>query len=169
MTRYQLDELDHKIIDVLGKDARVSNRKIAASLGVTEGTIRGRIKRLQEENYIRFTAITNPAHLGNPRLVLIGIVAVQSAVRDLAKQIADMPGIRAVIVTLGRFDILAVGLFDDLETVLEVANNSILPLPGVRHIETSVVVKTLKYNSRFAKIVPKASRKKPVSAASKSK
>jgi len=167
MTRYQLDDLDHKIIDVLGKDARVSNRKIAASLGVTEGTIRGRIKRMQEENYIRFTAITNPAHLGNPRLVLIGIVAVQSAVRDLAQQISDMPGIRAVIITLGRFDILAVGLFDELEAVLEVANNSILPLPGVRHIETSVVVKTLKYNSRFAKIVPKTSRKK--SGASKSK
>ena len=84
MTRYHLDDLDRKIIDVLGKDARVSNRKIAASLSVTEGTIRGRIKRLQEENYIRFTAITNPAHLGNPRLVLIGILAVQSSVSDLA-------------------------------------------------------------------------------------
>jgi Lrp/AsnC family transcriptional regulator for asnA, asnC and gidA len=154
MSRYQLDQLDHHIIEVLGKDARVSNRKIAAKLGVTEGTIRGRIKRLQEENYIRFTAISNPSHLGNPRLVLIGILAVQGQVRKLADRVAEMPGIRAVIVTLGRFDILAVGLFDDLESVLDVANNSILPLPGVRHVETSIVVKTLKYNSRIAKIVP---------------
>ena len=160
MTRYHLDDLDHKIIDVLGKDARVSNRKIAASLSVTEGTIRGRIKRLQEENYIRFTAITNPAHLGNPRLVLIGILAVQSSVRDLAQAVADIDGIRAVVITLGRFDILAVGLFDEIEMALEVANNSILPLPGVRHIETSIVVKTLKYNSRFAKIVPNIGRKR---------
>ena len=154
MSRYQLDQLDHHIIEVLGKDARVSNRKIAAKLGVTEGTIRGRIKRLQEENYIRFTAISNPAHLGNPRLVLIGILAVQGQVRKLADRIAEMPGIRAVVITLGRFDILAVGLFDDLESVLDVANNSILPLPGVRHVETSIVVKTMKYNSRIAKIVP---------------
>ncbi len=160
MTRYQLDDLDHKIIEVLGKDARVSNRKIAVSLGVTEGTIRGRIKRLQEENYIRFTAITNQEHLGSPRLVLIGVVAVQKSVRELADQIADMPGIRAVLTTLGRFEILAVGLFDELEVVLDVANNSILPLPGVRHVETSVVVKTLKYNSRFAKIVPNDAVKK---------
>jgi Lrp/AsnC family transcriptional regulator for asnA, asnC and gidA len=154
MTRYQLDQLDHQIIDVLGKDARVSNRKIAVKLGVTEGTIRGRIKRLQDENYIRFTAISNPMHLGNPRLALIGIVAVQSAVRKLADGIADMPGIRAVIITLGRFNILAVGMFDDLESLLDVANNSILPMSGVRHVETSVVVKTLKYNSRIAKIIP---------------
>ena len=169
MTRYKLDDLDRNIIDVLGKDARVSNRKIAASLGVTEGPIRGRIKRLQEENYIRFTAITNPAHLGNPRLVLIGIVAVQSSVRELAKIISDMPGIRAVIVTLGRFDILAVGLFDELEAMQDVANNSILPLPGVRHVETSLVVKTLKYNSRFAKIIPPNDRKKPRATKPKSK
>lgn len=156
MSRYQLDQLDHHIIDVLGKDARVSNRKIAAKLGVTEGTIRGRIKRLQEENYIRFTAVSNPSHLGNPRLVLIGILAVQGQVRQLADRIAEMPGIRAVVVTLGRFDILAVGLFDDLESILDVANNSILPLPGVRHVETSIVVKTMKYNSRVARIVPPA-------------
>lgn len=154
MSRYQLDQLDRHIIDVLGKDARVSNRKIALKLSVTEGTIRGRIKRLQDENYIRFTAITNPVHLGNPRLALIGIVAVQSAVRKLAERIAEMQGIRAVVITLGRYNILAVGMFDDLESLLDVANNSILPLPGARHVETSVVVKTLKYNPRITKIVP---------------
>ena len=40
MTQINLDDLDHKIIDMLGRDARVSNRQIAADLGVTEGTIR---------------------------------------------------------------------------------------------------------------------------------
>ena len=36
-----LDTLDHQLIDLLSRDARVSNRKIAADLGVTEGTVRG--------------------------------------------------------------------------------------------------------------------------------
>ena len=43
-----IDELDHQLIEILSKDARISNRKIAADLGVTEGTVRGRIKRLQQ-------------------------------------------------------------------------------------------------------------------------
>ena len=42
MTIPVLDDLDRKLIDVLSKDARISNRKIAADLGVTEGTVRGR-------------------------------------------------------------------------------------------------------------------------------
>ncbi len=46
MAKAQLDELDRQLVDLLARDARVSNRRIAAELGVTEGTVRGRIKRL---------------------------------------------------------------------------------------------------------------------------
>ena len=54
-----LDDLDRQLIDILARDARVSNRKIAGDLGVTEGTVRGRIKRLQQDKLISFTAITD--------------------------------------------------------------------------------------------------------------
>jgi len=45
-----------------------------------------------------------------------------------------------------------VGLFTSLEDVIAVANNRILALPGVRHVETSIAVKTLKYDIRAARI-----------------
>ena len=59
MTNYKIDDLDQKIIQLLSTDARLSNRKIATQLGFTEGTIRSRVKRLEDENFIRFTAVTN--------------------------------------------------------------------------------------------------------------
>ena len=151
-TRYQLDSFDHQILEVLAGDARLSNRKIAQALGVTEGTIRGRLKRLQEENYLRFTAITALSYLGNPLLVFIGVTAEQGRVREVAQAIAAMGGIRSVIITLGRFNIHVVGMYGTLDEVLNVANNAILALPGVRHVETSISVKQLKYDSRLAKI-----------------
>jgi DNA-binding Lrp family transcriptional regulator len=152
MLRYQLDAFDRQILDVLSSDARLSNRKIAQTLGVTEGTIRGRIKRLQEENYLRFTAVTDLSYIGNPRIVFIGVTAEQARVRDIARVIAELPGIRAVIITLGRFNILVVAMFIELEDILTVANNAILALPGVRHVETSISIKHLKYDPRIAKI-----------------
>jgi len=152
MTRYQLDEFDHQILEVLSSDARLSNRKIAQALGVTEGTIRGRLKRLQEENYLRFTAITALSYLGNPLLIFIGVTAEQSRVKEVAQAIAEMDGIRSVIITLGRFNIHVVGMYGTLDEVLNIANNAILALPGVRHVETSISVKQLKYDSRLAKI-----------------
>jgi DNA-binding Lrp family transcriptional regulator len=54
MSAPQLDQLDQQLIAILALDARVSNRKIAADLGMTEGTVRGRIKRLQQEGMIAF-------------------------------------------------------------------------------------------------------------------
>jgi Lrp/AsnC family transcriptional regulator for asnA, asnC and gidA len=152
MTRYQLDEFDHQILEVLAGDARLSNRKIAQSLGVTEGTIRGRLKRLQEENYLRFTAITALSYLGNPLLIFIGVTAEQGRVKEVAQAIAEMDGIRSVIITLGRFNVHVVGMYGSLDEVLNIANNAILALPGVRHVETSISVKQLKYDSRLAKI-----------------
>ena len=154
MVLAQLDDLDRKIIDVLTEDARVSNRQIASQLGVTEGTIRGRIKRLEQENLIRFSAVTNLGYMGSPKVVLIGIQAQLSQVKTLTRKIAAMPEIGCVIATLGRFDILAIGLFASLDAVLETANNRILSLNGVRHVETSVAVTTVKYDHRVAKITP---------------
>ncbi|MBS0366917.1 MAG: Lrp/AsnC family transcriptional regulator [Proteobacteria bacterium] len=147
-----LDELDHRIVDLLTVDARVSNRQIAAQLGVTEGTIRGRIHRLEKSGAIRLTAVTNVAYAGSPRVVLIGIQAHHGELRALADRIAAMQEIGCVIIMLGRFDILAIGLFSDLNDVIDVANNRILALPGVRHVETSIAVRTLKYDYRAAKI-----------------
>lgn len=149
-----LDELDRRIVDLLTVDARVSNRQIASQLGVTEGTIRGRINRLEEGGAIRLTAVTNVAFAGSPKVVLIGIQAQHGELKAVSQRIAAMPEIGCVILMLGRFDILAIGLFGALEEIVEVANNRILALPGVRHVETSIAVKTLKYDYRAAKITP---------------
>jgi len=38
--------------------------------------------------------------------------------------------------------------------VVEIASDQILSIDGVHHVETSIAVKTIKYNSRMAKITP---------------
>jgi DNA-binding Lrp family transcriptional regulator len=152
MSSPQLDAIDRQLIEILSLDARVSNRKIATDLGVTEGTVRGRIKRLQQERLIAFTAITSLQIEDPAKLAFIGIQADVQNVQEIARQIADLPSINAVIITMGRFTILAVCLFSELDTLHDVASNQILGIPGVHHIETSIAVKTLKYNPRVARI-----------------
>jgi DNA-binding Lrp family transcriptional regulator len=150
----ELDSLDCKIIEHLERNARDSNREIADQLDVTEGTVRGRIKRLEQDNCIRLTAITNLAHAGAPKVALIGVHAVHSEIKPLCRKIAAMPEIGCVMVLLGRFDILAIGLFNAHEDVLEVANHRISTLKGVRRVEPSFAIETVKYDYRAAKIVP---------------
>ncbi len=147
-----IDEMDRQLIEMLAKDARISNRKIALELNVTEGTVRGRIKRLQQERLMSFTAITS-FDLGTAnKLAFIGIQADIGSVRDIANAIAQIAAVTSVLITMGRFNILAICLFDELAELHAVASDQILSLRGVHHVETSVAVKTLKYNSRIVRI-----------------
>lgn len=147
-----LDDLDRQLIDILARDARVSNRKIAVDLGVTEGTVRGRIKRLQQDRLISFTAITDFGLADDSRLAFIGVQADVDNVREIARQIGELPTVNAVMVIMGRFNILAFCLFNSLDGLLEIASEEILAIPGVHHVETSIAVKTIKYNARVVRI-----------------
>lgn len=152
MTSIQLDELDRQLIELLSRDARVSNRKIATELGVTEGTVRGRIKRLQQDRLISFTAITGLQMARKSQLAFIRIQAEVERTREIARQIAELPPVNAVLVSMGSFNIIAMILFEELEELVEIASDRILAIPGVHHVETSIAVRTVKYNARVAKI-----------------
>lgn len=154
MNKYIPDELDHQIIELLFEDARISNRKLAAKLDFTEGTIRSRVKRLEDENLIRFTAVTNMDNLERPQLAAIGIHVEQSLVQEIVDSLTAMAEIGAVIRMFGRFDIMAIALFEGLPAVHSLASNKILDLKGVRHVETVTIVDILKYDNRVARIIP---------------
>lgn len=152
MTDSPIDEMDRQLINMLAQDARISNRKIALALNVTEGTVRGRIKRLQQERLMSFTAITS-FDLGSAnKLAFIGVQADIGSVREIASRISEFAAVTSVLITMGRFNILAICLFDELEDLHAIASDQILSLRGVHHVETSVAVKTLKYNSRIVRI-----------------
>ena len=142
----KIDDLDRNIIKLL-------SRKIAAQLGFTEGTIRERVKRLEKDNFIRFTAVTSMEHQPRTQLAYIGVYAEQKKIQAVASEIANIPDIGAVIILLGRFDIMAIGLFDGLENFQKVVNQSILSIDGVRRIETSAVSEIVKYDNKVAKII----------------
>lgn len=152
MKTIEIDDLDRQLIDILSKDARISNRKIAVDLGVTEGTVRGRIRRLQAEKLIAFTAITSFEFADTTKMAFIGIQAEFDRVRDVARKVADLPAVNAVMITMGRFNIIAFCLFSELDRLHTIASEEILPIDGVHHVESSIAVKTLKYNARIVKI-----------------
>lgn len=152
MSEPVIDDLDRQLIAILSSDARISNRKIAADLGVTEGTVRGRIKRLQQDRLIAFTAITSFGLENSTKMAFIGVLAEVEKVKEIAKQIAELPLVNAVMIIMGRFNILTICLFNELDTLHSVASEQILAIQGVHHVETSIAVKTVKYNGRVVRI-----------------
>lgn len=152
MKAVQLDALDMQLIDLLGTDARISNRKIAAELGVTEGTVRGRIRRLQQDGLIAFTAIRGLELADHSRLAFVRIQAEIDHVRRVAQEISLLPQVNAVLIMMGQFNILTMCMFGELDDLFHLASDRILTIEGVHHVETSIVVRTIKYDARIARI-----------------
>lgn len=156
MTRRQLDEVDERILEHLTRDARLSNREIADALGLAEGTVRGRIKRLQADKVIRIMAIADVRAMSqqdNPMMAYIGIRADLDRRREIAEKIADLPFVRFAATMLGRYDILAVSFVESGEELLRHVNDDILTIDGVRHADTKLAIKNLKYDYRWGRIV----------------
>ena len=149
-----LDALDHRIIERLSSDARVSNREIAREFGLTEGTIRSRLKRLLDNKVIRVAAVTNTKRLRNPILAYLWIEADTAGdIEDLAKAMADLPEIGFVATMLGRADVLAMTLVENGNELTDFLHQTIDKIPGVRRVRYSLGQTFIKHDYRWCALL----------------
>jgi Lrp/AsnC family transcriptional regulator for asnA, asnC and gidA len=146
--------VDESIVSRLARDARVSNREIAEDLGVTEGTVRARIKRMEEEKQIRITAVTNIDRFRDAALAYIWVEVERSGqTRAVAEALAGISELGFVGVMLGRSDILAITMVRNTEHLAEFVHQRISPIEGVRRTESTLGVNFVKHDYRMARIV----------------
>ena len=130
----QLDHVDRGIIEALQRNGRESFRRIAASLGVSEATVRARYGRLCEQSILQVTGVTNPLGLGFDAQAMVGIRTTGPA-ENVADEIAKWDEADYVVVTTGRFDLLVEVVSVDRRGLLDVTSR-IRALPEVVSTET---------------------------------
>lgn len=92
-----LDDMDRKIINVLRQDCLTPFVKIAKSVGVNEGTIRHRVKKLTKHGIIkRFTIATDPALIGLGAVAFVVVTVNPGQVQQVAQELAKIPYILEV-------------------------------------------------------------------------
>ena len=133
-----MDELDTRIVTLLQKDGRASNAGIARRVGVSEGTVRRRLKRLIDEEYIRVLALLDPAKMGYSSEALIGAQVDPDKIDQVAGDLAALDEVNWVAVTTGAYDVFAwVSLFSS-EALGIFLRTKVGTIPGVRRTETFV-------------------------------
>jgi Lrp/AsnC family transcriptional regulator for asnA, asnC and gidA len=129
----RVDELDRRIIEALQENGRESFRRIAARLGVSEGTVRARYARLTSEGILQVVAVTNPLGLGFEQ-ALIG-VKTSGPPSEVADEISRWPEADYVVVTAGQFDLVVELVAADRRELLGLTNR-LRALDGVVSTET---------------------------------
>jgi len=135
-----MDELDSKIIDLLQENGRSSNAKIARDVGVSEGTVRRRLKRLVQDEVIHVVAMADPQKMGYGSEALIGIQTDPDKVDQVAETLSHLAQVRWVAITTGSYDIFVWGTLPTAEELGIFLRTKIGTIPGVRRTETFVTL-----------------------------
>ena len=107
-----LDSIDNKILELLRQNSRTSNSDIADKIGLTEGTVRNRIKRLIKTNVIKkFTIETRPVQ----REAIVLIRTQTSGSKETLRKIRKY--VDRLFETAGEYDVAAYVTANDLATI----------------------------------------------------
>jgi Lrp/AsnC family transcriptional regulator for asnA, asnC and gidA len=146
VSRPRIEGIEWKILELLREEGRMSNREIARRLGVSEGTVRSHVKRLEDNRLMRIAAVTTLGAFGMHASAQVGVFVEHGRAREVAKALAAMPEMTFVAITFGQFDIVAVPLVDTREELLELLSDRISAIPGVRRTETIEILRNVKHD-----------------------
>ncbi len=139
-----IDEVDVRILSRLRENARLSNVEIARDLSISEATIRRRIKALEDKGIIQgYSCFLNYQLIENPVKAYVHLALEPGERETVVAKITAHPRAVAVYRVTGEHDVLCVMFFVDMSE-LHGFLDKYLQIPGVRHVETQIVLNPYK-------------------------
>lgn len=143
-----LDRIDRKILDVLQRDGRISNLKLAEAVTLSPTAVLARVQRLTREGFILgYEARLDPLKLGAGMLVFVEVLLDRTTpnVFDQFKAaVQAQPEILECHMVAGGFDYLLKTRSADMNAYRVFAGRVLWQLPGVRETRTYAVMEEVK-------------------------
>lgn len=107
MSKYKLDDTDHKILDLLIDNTRIPFTDIAKKLDISAGTVHVRVKKMEEASIITGSSLNVDYNkLGYSFIAYVGIFIFKtSQTQFVLERISEIPYITVAHVTTGKFNI----------------------------------------------------------------
>jgi Lrp/AsnC family transcriptional regulator for asnA, asnC and gidA len=142
LPRETLDDTDVQIVQRLRRE-NATNIDLARELGVSEGTVRQRLKRLKDTGILKVAAGINPDALENQQAALVAVnVSRASLLEQKAREIADLPHVLAVSIVSGRYDLMAEVLVDSNHGLVDFLTGELAGVEEVSATESFLLLKS---------------------------
>lgn len=149
---FEFSELDLKIIEILKKDGRTSNHKIAEDLDVTTTVVATRIRRMEKAKAMKVVAVSDFAAYGFEVLLPIGVDVKGRRANDVAEDIARLDEVASVQLVSGKHDIEILVTLPGLDHMGEFLLEKLSQIKGVRSLDPSFAVDIIKFDFDVAPI-----------------
>jgi Lrp/AsnC family transcriptional regulator for asnA, asnC and gidA len=145
----QLDKTDQAIVSQLQYDGRKPYTEIAAELGVTEGAVRRRVKRMIDQGMLQIVGIVEPQFLEWNAAGMIGVSVQAGQVEKVGEQIAQFPEVTYLFMASGGFDLFVEVYCRNREHFVSFLSNKLQQIPGVERTESFMILKMFKLSYRW--------------------
>jgi Lrp/AsnC family leucine-responsive transcriptional regulator len=146
--RRDFDHIDLKILDVLQKDGRISNADLADKVGLSASPCLRRMRALEEDGIISgYRADLDPVQLGLTILAFVEVRISRHGAGTAAVFREAMMKERLVVgcyMVTGSYDFLLKVVARDLESYKAFTLETLLGMPDVQDIRTSIVLDLIK-------------------------
>jgi DNA-binding Lrp family transcriptional regulator len=146
-----LDKIDHKILDALQNDARITNVELAKKAGLSPSPCLQRVRALEKSGLIsRYVTLLNPLALGLTVSVFIQVSLekqVERALEVFEKSIQSRPEVMECYLMTGDADYLLRVVVPDVQSLERFIVNYLSKIPGIASIKSSFSLKQVKYKT----------------------
>ncbi len=136
----RLDTLNKQIIAHL-QEGRKSYKKIALALGVSENTVKTRVRKLESEGILKISGYVDPEAMPDHQIVYIGVKLKDMNYPAKGEEISRLRRVVSVGVVTGRYDLIVTVHLKAGFGLLEFLGEELGKVDRVESAETFMVYK----------------------------
>src|SRR5438552_7888132 len=148
-----IDRFDASILAALQRDGRMPVVELAEAIGLSPTPCARRVKALESRGAIQgYTAVIDPARVGLEVLAIVQVKVTEHTDETVARferEIRLLEEVTACYSMTGAYDFILQVYAKDLESLSNVVLKSLLRIPNLRDLQSSVVLSTIKHTARI--------------------
>ncbi|MCK5913551.1 MAG: Lrp/AsnC family transcriptional regulator [Desulfuromusa sp.] len=140
-----IDEIDHKILEILQEKARIPNAEVSRQIGMAPSGVLERIRKLEDRGIIEgYEVRLNPQPFDQGLMAFVQVSVRSSCHNELAIALSTVTGVQDVHQVAGDDGYLLKLRVADNAELGRVLADEICPLEGVQQTKTSIVLNSIK-------------------------
>lgn len=149
----RIDATDKKILEIMQKDGRITNSKLASLIGISPPATLERVRNLEASGVIsRYAALVDREKIG---LGVMAIVSVSLAVHEMTSvdkikaRLLELDEVLECHMVSGEDDFVLKVALESIHSYSDFAMQKLASIPGIQNFKSSFVLNTIKNSTCF--------------------
>lgn len=163
VTPLSLDEFDHRLLDLLQRDAAQTLTALGERVGLSPSAVQRRIKRYRAGGLLRQVAVLDANALPATTLATVWVTMERDTLRAhtaFRNRVRNAPEVQQCYALAGEWDYLVILVASSVAHYREVAERLFVDEGNVKRYETRLVFDTVKQGLALPTRAPAAKRRR---------